>query len=73
MTEMRLSERLQEIMTPAELDAFVQTETFDAVKQACYSGKIWMLKHCAHGFEFSTSAAAMSNAAELSHGEDKTQ
>ena len=61
MTEMRLSERLQEIMTPAELDSFVKTETFDAVKQACYSGKIWMLKRCAHGFEFSTSAAAMPN------------
>ena len=60
-TEMRLSERLQEIMTPAELDSFVKTETFDAVKQACYSGKVWMLKRCSHGFEISIDAAAMPN------------
>ena len=61
MTEMRLNERLQEIMSADELDRFVKTPDFDAVKQASYDGRIWMLKRCCHGFELSIDAAAMPN------------
>jgi hypothetical protein len=61
MTEMRLSERLQEIMSADELDRFVKTPDFDAVKQASYDGRIWMLKRCSHGFEISIDVAAMPN------------
>jgi hypothetical protein len=48
-----LMQRLTEIMDSSELAKFVTSPDFDAVKQACAAGKIWILKRSAHGFELS--------------------